>query len=236
MKKSLVLILGLSLYGGARAGERLTGPELKELYTDTTFVRVHHKHGLGKTYYAPDGRVRYLSGDGATERDGKWWIDESSNKRCVKWNHKNRAGCHYTERNDDGTYALIHGKKGKELVVYKSHQHGNHLSVNTSGSVASSPYDDLKSKLNNATAQILVNSDPVYKQYAEWRFHADGTLEMIGENEKRKSSWRINNQGRLCMEFKERLRCFKAQPDGSDIKLLAKGKVRRVLLNVHTMN
>lgn len=126
MKLFLSIFLLLSTIGITYAGERLNNDELKSFYSDKTLSGKHHKLGTGKTYYGQDGSVHSMS-DKGKERIGKWWIDEKSNKRCIRWDHKNKDFCHYTERNDDGTYTLIHGKNGKELVQIKSSQDGNHL-------------------------------------------------------------------------------------------------------------
>jgi len=125
MKITLALSLLLAV-GLANAGERLKGDELHEFWTDKTIVGTHHKLGEIKTYHGSDGVVHSKSHAGA-ERVGKWWIDESSNKKCTKRNHKNKPGCHYTENNGDGTHTLIHGKNGKILVHIESTLDGNQL-------------------------------------------------------------------------------------------------------------
>jgi len=112
------------LTGGVSAGERLTSDELKEFYNNKTIVGVHYKSGPQKTYYGSDGMVYSQSANGA-KRTGKWWIDGGSNKRCVKWDNESKDKCHYTERNSDGTYTLIHGKKGKKLVEISNSMDGN---------------------------------------------------------------------------------------------------------------
>ena len=123
----ILIALGLVLVNGsALAGERLSSSELKDFYTDTTIHGVHSKLGPGKTYFGADGSVHSISESGS-ERIGKWWIDEASDKRCIRWNNKSKDFCHYTERNSDGTYALIHGKKGKKLVEIASTEKGNKL-------------------------------------------------------------------------------------------------------------
>lgn len=126
MKKAVCIVLLPLLAGAAHAGERLTGDELKSFYTDTTISGVHHKLGPGKTYFGPDGKVQSKSESG-TERVGKWWIDESSDKRCVRWDDQDKDLCHYTERNGDGTHTLVHGKKGTKLVQIKAAQKGNQM-------------------------------------------------------------------------------------------------------------
>lgn len=110
----------------AHAGEKLTADELKAFYTDKTVTGVHHKRGLTRTYFAPDGSVHSKAENG-TERTGKWWIDEQANTRCVRWNHRAKDFCHYLEREDDGSLVMIHGKKGKRLVEIKSVEDGNRL-------------------------------------------------------------------------------------------------------------
>jgi len=126
MKKTICAVATMLSVCSAHAGERLSSEELKVFYTDTTHSGIHHKNGPGKTYFAADGVVHSKSNSGK-ERIGKWWIDEDSSKRCIRWNHKNKINCHYTERNEDGTHTLVHGKKGKRLVEIKSTQKGNHL-------------------------------------------------------------------------------------------------------------
>jgi hypothetical protein len=108
------------------AGERLSTDESKAFYSDTTIFAVHPQLGPSKTYFDPDGSVQSKS-DSGDERVGKWWIDESSGKRCIRWNHENADQCHYIERNADGTHTLIHGKNGKPLIEITSTQQGNHL-------------------------------------------------------------------------------------------------------------
>jgi hypothetical protein len=126
VKKTAYIIAALFLAGVAHAGEKLSSDELTVFYSDKTLTGVHFKRGLSKTYYGVDGIVTSKSEDG-TERVGKWWIDSDTNKRCIRWNHKNKDFCHYVERNNDGTYTLIHGKKGKKIVEIQSTQEGNHL-------------------------------------------------------------------------------------------------------------
>ncbi|MCU7939401.1 MAG: hypothetical protein KZQ64_12715 [gamma proteobacterium symbiont of Bathyaustriella thionipta] len=123
MKKILLAVLML-VSSFAQAGERLTSDELKAFYTDKTLRGIHHKLGPGSSYWGADGGVRSLSEQGK-ERVGKWWIDESQAKRCLRWSHKKKNFCHYTERNDDGTHTLVHGKNGKKLVEIKSSEPGN---------------------------------------------------------------------------------------------------------------
>lgn len=126
MRKIFGLAFIPFVVGTAYAGERLSGDELSSFYSDTTISGVHFKLGPGKTYFSADGAVVSKSESG-TERVGKWWIDEGSNKRCVRWDNQSKDLCHYTERNGDGTHTLVHGKKGKKLVEIKSTQKGNHL-------------------------------------------------------------------------------------------------------------
>ncbi len=126
MKFKLSIFLVALSIGYANAGERLKGDELKEFWTDKTIIGEHHKMGPIKTYHAADGRVHGNSSTGAV-RNGKWWIEESSNKKCIKWDHKNKKGCHYTEVNKDGTHTLVHGNNGKKLVEINSTEMGNKL-------------------------------------------------------------------------------------------------------------
>jgi len=126
MRKLLYLVAALMFIGAAHAGEQLNSAELKTFYTDKTVTGVHFKRGLSNTYFGIDGSVQSKSENG-TERVGKWWIDEDSSKRCIRWNHKDRDFCHYVEKNEDGSHTLIHGKKGKRLVEIQSTQDGNHL-------------------------------------------------------------------------------------------------------------
>lgn len=126
MKKVIYAAAVLFSVGIAHAGERLSGDELKEFYSDTTVSGVHFKLGPGKTYFSSDGSVHSKSESG-NERIGKWWVDEGEGKRCVRWNNSNKDLCHYTERNADGTHALLHGGNGERLVEIKSTQKGNQL-------------------------------------------------------------------------------------------------------------
>lgn len=126
MKKFVCVFTLLVAAGVAQAGQRLSNDELKAYYTDQTVTAVHFKLGPGKTYFGADGRVHSKS-DNGNERIGKWWIDEDSNKRCVKWDSEKKNFCHYTERNADGTHTLIHGKNGKRIVELKSTQQGKQL-------------------------------------------------------------------------------------------------------------
>ncbi len=128
MKKALSIAVASFIFGSSvvTAGERLSNDELKSFYTDKTVTTVHFKLGPGKTYYGADGSIHSKS-DSGDERIGKWWIDEGSNKRCVRWDNKNKDFCHYTEKNSDGTHTLIHGKNGKKIVELKSAQDGNSL-------------------------------------------------------------------------------------------------------------
>lgn len=126
MKKIVCAITATLFIGSVHAGEQLSSNELKAFYSDTTIFGVHFKRGPGKTYFGPDGSVHSKS-DSGKERIGKWWIDEGSAKRCIRWNDNKKDLCHYTERNGDGTHTLIHGKNGKRLVEIKSTQQGNQL-------------------------------------------------------------------------------------------------------------
>lgn len=127
MMKKVSISLGVLLVNGAvLAGERLSSSELKAFYTDRTIHGVHAKRGPGKIYFGPDGSVHSIYESGA-ERMGKWWIDDASDKRCIRWNDKAKDLCHYTERNGDGTHTLVHGKNGKKLVKIKSAEKGNKL-------------------------------------------------------------------------------------------------------------
>lgn len=126
MKRFWMLLPAAMLAGGVQAGERLTADELRAFYSGKTVTGEHFRRGLSHTYYDPDGSVRSVSEDG-TERLGKWWIDEEEDKRCVRWNHKARNFCHYVERDDDGSYVLIHGGKGKRLVEIRGSEDGNRL-------------------------------------------------------------------------------------------------------------
>ncbi|MET0012292.1 MAG: hypothetical protein ABW085_13905 [Sedimenticola sp.] len=126
MKKGVIATALVLACSCAQAGERLNGSELKSFYTGKTMTGENMKLGPGRTYYGDDGSVISKS-DSGTERVGKWWIDESANKRCIRWNNKKKDFCHYTERNSDGTHSLIHFKNGKVLAIMKSSQDGNQL-------------------------------------------------------------------------------------------------------------
>lgn len=123
MKKIIIIIPALLLAGSAMAGERLNDSELEALLSDKTLTGEHFKRGSVKTYYSADGKVTSKS-DGAS-REGKWWVEDG--KRCIRWTHKNKDFCHYIERNGDGTYTLVHSKKGKKLVEIESSVEGNQL-------------------------------------------------------------------------------------------------------------
>lgn len=125
MKKYVGLVLCLSMFGAgaALAGERLDNAALKEFFTGNTVFGEHFRHGAIRTYFAEDGTVTSVS-DSGKERVGKWWID--GDKRCLRWDHKNKDLCHYVERNDDGSHTLIHSKKGKRLVEISKTEKGDH--------------------------------------------------------------------------------------------------------------
>lgn len=118
------VLMGALAVGVAHAGQRLNDAELKEFFEDKTVTGVHHKRGLSNTYFGADGSVQSKSEDG-TQRSGKWWIEDG--KRCIRWDHKAKDFCHYVERDDDGSYALVHSKKGKRLVEIRSRARGNAL-------------------------------------------------------------------------------------------------------------
>ena len=126
MKKIIHILSTLVMFGAATAGEQLSGDGLKAFFTDKTIVGVHFKSGLQKTFYGSDGRVQSQSDSGKTH-SGKWWIEEGSNKRCVRWDNKPKDLCHFLERNNDGSYTLIHGKKGNKLVEISTTMDGNQL-------------------------------------------------------------------------------------------------------------
>lgn len=69
MKKVIYAAAVLFSVGIAHAGERLSGDELKEFYSDTTVSGVHFKLGPGKTYFSSDGSVHSKSESG-NERIG----------------------------------------------------------------------------------------------------------------------------------------------------------------------
>jgi len=126
MNKAIIACLCGLFTAPGFSGERLTNEELKAFYTDKTMRGVHHKNGPGKAYYGGDGTIHNIA-DSGKERIGKWWIDESNNMRCVRWNGNNKDFCHITERNEDGTHSLIHRKKGKELVKFLESMPGKQL-------------------------------------------------------------------------------------------------------------
>ncbi|MES9869048.1 MAG: hypothetical protein ABW153_09225 [Sedimenticola sp.] len=126
MKKNVCIITtsAMLFFGGATiAGERLDNEALKAFYTDRTTIAENHKYGSVKTYFAADGTITSIGSD--SKRVGKWWID--GDKRCVQWNNKKKAFCHYTEKNEDGTHTLVHFKNGKRLVEIKDNPEGNQL-------------------------------------------------------------------------------------------------------------
>lgn len=118
------LVLALFISGLAQAGERLGDDELKEFFSGNTIHGEHFKRGMSHTYFDPDGSVTSKSEDG-TMRSGKWWVEDG--KRCIRWDHKAKDFCHYIERDDDGSYALVHANKGKRLVEIKSRSRGKDL-------------------------------------------------------------------------------------------------------------
>jgi hypothetical protein len=120
------LVAALVAPGLTFAGERLSNGDLTALYTDQTLVGEHRKHGPTKTYYGPNGRVESQSMGGKT-RVGKWWIDDATNTRCVRWDDNNKDLCHYVERNPDGSHALIHSQKGHRIVEIKEVLPGKQL-------------------------------------------------------------------------------------------------------------
>ena len=126
MKKIILIFIAMMIGVTANAGERLKASEIKEVLTDQTFSALHIKLGPAKVYYGADGSVRRVSDDGS-ERKGKWWVDEDFNLRCVRWDDKDKNFCHYVEKNDDGTYTIVHSKKGTRIVEMKSRQAGNQL-------------------------------------------------------------------------------------------------------------
>jgi len=115
MKKIVVAILAFTVAGSVQAGERLEGDALKGFWEGKTIVGKHSKLGPVKTYHGTDGSVHSIVSSGK-ERKGIWWIDESSSKKCIEWNGDGVHRCHYTESNGDGTYTLVHGKKGKPII------------------------------------------------------------------------------------------------------------------------
>ncbi|MET0050184.1 MAG: hypothetical protein ABW095_03770 [Candidatus Thiodiazotropha sp.] len=126
MKTITAVLLCAFWCSGVQAGERLSAADLKELYSGKTVTGVHFKHGPGRVYYSEDGSVVSNSDSGKT-RSGKWWIDAKTDTRCVRWDHMDKDLCHYTEKNEDGTYSLINAKNGKELVRMNEVQAGNQL-------------------------------------------------------------------------------------------------------------
>jgi len=112
--RALFIAALMGLGGTAIAGEKVTGDALKAAYDGKTHIGVHYKKGGVKTYYATDGSVFSLTE--GSKRTGKWWISDGGDKRCVKWDHKNKGFCHYLEKNGDDTHALVHSSKGITLV------------------------------------------------------------------------------------------------------------------------
>ena len=126
MKAFGLAISGCLVAAPALAGERMTNDEMRALYSGNTITVVHHKRGPGKAYFAADGRVKSISESGS-KRVGRWWIDEERNMRCVRWDHKDKDFCRYTEKNDDGTFTLVKPENGKQLVHYLSVEEGDRL-------------------------------------------------------------------------------------------------------------
>lgn len=126
MQKTMIAVLTFTLVGTAQAGERLQGQALKDFWTGNTIVGKHRKLGPIKTYHAADGSVHSVSSAGK-ERKGRWWIDAASNRKCIEWNNDGKHRCHYTESNGDGTYTLVHGRKGSRIVEISSVLEGNQL-------------------------------------------------------------------------------------------------------------
>jgi len=122
MKKMLLIAVTFLMIGTAQAGERLNNEQLKALYTGKTLVNENLKLGPVNTYFADDGTVHSKAKSGK-ERIGKWWID--GDKRCIRWNNKNKDFCLYTEKNDDGTHSMV--KNGKAVVIIKETLDGNQL-------------------------------------------------------------------------------------------------------------
>ena len=122
MKKTLLITLTFLAIGVTQAGERLNNEQLKALYTGKTLINENLRLGPAKTYFGEDGTV-HSKAESGTERIGKWWID--GDKRCIRWNHKNKNFCLYTEKNDDGTHSMV--KNGKTVVIIKETLDGNQL-------------------------------------------------------------------------------------------------------------
>lgn len=126
MRDIVIAIAALAVAGSVQAGERLEGDALQEFWEGKTIVGEHFKLGPIKTYHAMDGSVHSVASSGK-ERKGRWWIDESTNKKCIEWSNDGKHRCHYVESNGDGTYTLIHGRKGKRLVEISAVLDGNQL-------------------------------------------------------------------------------------------------------------
>ena len=76
--------------------------------------------------------VRSVSAIGE-ERAGKWWIDEGTDMRCLRWSDKREDFCRYTEKNQDGTHTLAHPKSGKKLVEIADARWQSVLAVKRAG-------------------------------------------------------------------------------------------------------
>ena len=110
----------------AFAGEQMSNDEMKAFYTGKTLSTIHHKKGIGKTFFGSDGNVESIKGD-RNKTHGKWWVDEYKNMRCIRWDNKDKDLCRYTEKNDDGTHSLIRPKDGKHVVEFTASADGNQL-------------------------------------------------------------------------------------------------------------
>lgn len=101
---SWALALSVALTGGALVAEPLTGPEIRDLFTENTIAGVYVNGGPFSEYHAADGRA--LGDNGRTLNvDACWNID--GNNVCY----------HYGPAKDRRTYCFTVEKNGDSLSL-----------------------------------------------------------------------------------------------------------------------
>jgi hypothetical protein len=127
MKNILYLLIFTIIPGTAYAGERLSNDELKSYFTGMTITALHFMRNDPEKYFFESDGVAYKKAGSEEAVSGTWWIDETTNMICTKWNNKNKTFCFYTELDGEGNYYQTGKTPGKVLYEIKSRQQGNQL-------------------------------------------------------------------------------------------------------------
>ena len=119
---SLSVLMLFVVSFAALAGDFLTGEQIEDLVKGKTVHAQHLLKGFKFTvYFDSDGETAVRKENGvATETTYR----VTGDKHCIFWNGKDR--CASLRDNGDGTYTRVNAR-GKDVVVWKSFDHGKNL-------------------------------------------------------------------------------------------------------------